>query len=107
MAVELTYYPEPPLRYGTQQGALQGSDLGTELVTVGASASTAVQVPADARFVVVTTAEDEPCRIAFGAASDVAADNAEPGISRLLKADAEYAFLVAGGSYVSVIQATP
>ena len=103
MAAELTFYPVPPMRYGTSQGALPAHDLGTTSVAIGAAASAAVPVPANAAYVVVSTAEGEPCRIAFGGA-DVAAAKTAP-LSRLLKGDTEYAFLVPGGSYYSLIAA--
>jgi hypothetical protein len=99
MAAELTFYPSPPMRYGTSQGALPAHDLGTASVAIGASATAGAQVPAGTSYVLVSTVEE--CRIRFGAA-DVAA--AKTGaLSRKLLADSEYAFVVEGRPHYSLI----
>lgn len=104
MSAELTFYPEPPMRYGTQQGALPAQDLGSVQVDVGGDATAGAAVPEGTRYVVVSTAEDEPCRIAFGGA-DVEAASSGAGMSRVLKADSEYAFLIsAGATHYSLIE---
>ena len=105
MAAEITFYTAPPLINGTNPGALPAYDLDTVVVPIAAGPSAGAQVPDGARYAIVITAAGEPCRVKFGPAVDVQADNAEPGISRLLKADAEYGFVLDGRPFYSLIAA--
>lgn len=102
MPLEFTEYLYAKSIYGAQPQVPMGQEIDTQVVAIGAGSVASGPFNSRTELIVISKV-DADCRIAFGA--DPAADAAEPGMSRYLKAGNEYAFDVEPGDRLAVIAA--
>lgn len=102
MPLEFTEYRYPKALYGALPQLPMGQEIETQVVAIGAG-SVQSEPFAERTELIVISKVDADCRIAIGDAP--VADNAEPGVSRFIKAGSEYSFDVEAGQRLAVIAA--
>lgn len=102
MPLEFTEYLYAKSIYGAQPQLTKAQEIDTQVVAIGAGSVASGAFNGRTELIVISKV-DADCRIAFGA--DPTADNAEPGMTRYLKAGNEYAFDVEPGDKMAVIAA--
>lgn len=102
MPLEFTEYSYARSRYGALPQIPIGPEHETQVVAIGAGSAASEPFNERTELIVITKV-DADCRIAIGA--EPTADNAEPGMTRFLRAGSEYSFDVDGGHKLAVIAA--
>ncbi len=97
--LEFTEYRVPPDVAGSIVPVPIGKELKTQQVAVGVASAQSASFSNDARLIAGLSSVD--CRVAFG--PNPTAQNGTTK-TRLLKANVEYTFWVAGGERLAVIQ---
>lgn len=102
MPLEFTEYLYARALYGQMPDMPPGQEIETQSVAIAAGSTLSEAFNERTKLIVVSKV-DADCRIAIGAAP--VADNAEPAMTRFLKAGNEYAFAVEGGHKLATIAA--
>lgn len=102
MPLEFSEYSFAKARYGVLPQLPVGQEHETQSVAIGAASVLSAAFNGRTELIVISKV-DVDCRIAIGAAP--VADNAEPGMTRFLRAGSEYAFAVDPGAVLAVIAA--
>ena len=103
MSLEFTEYRAADARFGAMPQLVEGEELATQTVTIGATVQRSAAFQ-NATNVIVITNVSADCRIKIGPGNPVAVTTGV-GQTRKLYAGNEYAFFVKRGHKLAVIQA--